>query len=689
MITEQLISPRSIVVVGGSNEIQKPGGKVLRNLIDGHFQGDLYVLNPKEDSVQGIQSFRDPADLPDSDLAIIAIAAKYTPDIVEFLAQNKKTRAFIVLSAGFSEESPEGKILEERMVASVNKVNGSLIGPNCVGVLTPQYHGVFTLPIPTLDPQGCDFISGSGATAVFIMEAGIPNGLKFNNVYSVGNSAQMGVEEILQHMDEHFDPEKDSKVKLLYLEKIDKPQLLLKHASSLIRKGCRIAAVKAGASEAGSRAASSHTGALASSDAAADALFKKAGIVRCYGREDLISVASVFIHPPFQGKNLAVITHAGGPAVMLTDKLSQGGLAVPPLSGEAAESLKEKLFPGSSVANPIDFLATGTAEQLGIIIDAVNEQFTEIDAMVVIFGTPGLFRIFDVYELLDEKMKTSKKPIFPVLPSVMTAREETEAFVKKGRVFFPDEVMLGTALGRIYNTPAPAPEKPELPPMDRKGIRKIIDHNGPGYLSPDAVSALLDAAGIPRAKEYTTDHLSEITGLAEKTGFPLVMKVVGPVHKSDVGGVSLNISDNGRLVSEMKRMLQIPDAKGVLIQPMLQGTELFAGIKKEGNFGHLVLFGLGGIFIEVLKDVRTTMAPLSHAEAAAELKQLKSYRIIQGVRGKEGLDEQGFIDILQRLSALVLIAPEIVEMDLNPLLAMPRQVIAVDARIRLEKTETH
>ena len=687
MITKQLIRPRSIVVVGGSNEIQKPGGKVLKNLIDGKFKGNLYVLNPKEDSVQGVKSYRDQNDLPETDLAIIAIAAKYTPDVVEFLAQNKNTRAFIVLSAGFSEESAEGKALEDKMVESINKVNGSLIGPNCVGILTPYYQGVFTLPVPTLTPKGCDFISGSGATAVFIMEAGIPNGLSFNNVYSVGNSAQMGVEEILQHMDENFDPEKDSKVKLLYLEKIDRPQLLLKHASSLIRKGCRIAAVKAGTSVAGSRAASSHTGALASSDAAVDALFKKAGIVRCYGREDLISVASVFMYHPFQGKNIAIITHAGGPAVMLTDKLSQRGLAVPALSGKDADELKEKLFPGSSVANPIDFLATGTAEQLGIIIDTVNDKFPEIDAMVVIFGTPGLFKIFDVYDLLDEKMKTSKKPIFPVLPSGMTAKEETQAFAKKGRVYFPDEVTLGEALGRIYNTPTPAPEKPELPPMDKEGIRKIIDKNGSGYISPEDVSVLLDAAGISRAKEISTDKLSEITTLAEKIGFPLVMKVIGPVHKSDVGGVTLNINDYERLVSEMKRMMKIKDAKGVLIQPMLQGTEMFAGIKKEGNFGHMILFGLGGIFIEVLKDVRTTLAPLSRDEVASEMKQLKSYKIIQGVRGKEGLDENSFIEIIQRLSELVLFAPEITELDLNPLLATPNQVIAVDARVLLDKTE--
>ncbi len=685
MITKQLTHPRSIVVVGGSNDIQKPGGKVLKNLLDGGFKGDLYVMNPKEDEVQGVKSYRNPEEMPEVDLAIIAIAAKYTPDTVEFLAQNKNTRAFIVLSAGFSEESHEGKLLEERLVKAVNAVNGSLIGPNCVGVLTPQYHGVFTEPIPKLDPHGCDFISGSGATACFIMEAGIPKGLTFNNVYSVGNSAQMGVEEVLQYMDETFDPEKDPHVKLLYLEKIDKPDLLLKHASSLIRKGCRIAAVKAGASEAGSRAASSHTGALAGSDAAADALFRKAGIVRCYGREDLIAVASVFMHPRLKGKNIAVITHAGGPAVMLTDKLSKGGLQVPALSGPDAEELKTKLFPGSAVGNPIDFLATGTAEQLGTIIDYVNDKFDEIDAMVVIFGTPGLFEVYDVYDLLHEKMKTSKKPIFPVLPSVLTAEKEVKAFVEKGRVYFPDEVMLGEALARVYHTPAPAPEKPDLPAVDTAKIREVMEKAEAGYLPPEKVTALLDAAGIARAKEFTTADKNEITRLAAETGFPLVMKVVGPLHKSDVGGVSLNIRSNEKLLAEMERMMQIEGAKGVLIQPMLSGTELFAGVKKEAKFGHLLLFGLGGIFIEVLKDVRTTLAPLGKEEVLAELKKLKSYKIIGGIRGQEGVNEDLFAEVLVRLSALVQAAPEIAEMDLNPLLGSRSQVVAVDARIRIEK----
>ncbi len=684
MITKQLTHPDSIVVVGGSNDIQKPGGAVLRNLIEGGFDGELYVLNPKEDKVQGIKSYRNPEKLPDVDLAIIAIAAKYTPDTIQFLTEKKNTRAFIILSAGFSEESPEGKILEDRVVGLVNKVNGSLIGPNCVGILTPQHHSIFIKPIPKLDPRGCDFISGSGATACFIMEAGIPRGLTFAHVYSVGNSAQMGVEEILKHMDENFDPEKDSKVKILYLETIHNPEMLLKHASSLIRKGCRIAAIKAGSSTAGSRAASSHTGALAGSDTAVDALFRKAGIVRCYGREELISVASVFMRPVPEGNRFAIITHAGGPAVMLTDALSNGGLEVPTISGPEADQLKAELFPGSSVANPIDFLATGTADQLGTIIDFVEHKFDDIDAMVVIFGTPGLSKIFDVYEVLNEKMKICKKPIYPVLPSLLTAAEEVKAFVDKGRIYFSDEVVLAAALTRFYTTPPPVAENNDLPSVDERAVRKILEASEPGYLHPEKVQQLLDAAGIPRAKEMVVTTPEEAVEAAKETGFPLAMKVVGPVHKSDVGGVVLNVKHEQTLLEEFERMSRIKDTTGILLQPMLSGTELFAGIKKEDKFGHLVLFGLGGIFIEVLKDVRAVLAPAGTDEVLREIKQLKSYKIIEGVRGTEGVNETLFTEIIARLSALVRVAPEITEMDLNPLLGTRNQVVAVDARIRIE-----
>ena len=685
MITEQLINPKNIVVVGGSNTLSKPGGKVLFNLKDGHFKGEILVVNPKEPEVQGLKAFADVKDLPNVDLAILAIAAKYCVETVELLVKQKNTKAFIILSAGFSEENHEGAIIEKQIVDIINSVNGSLIGPNCIGFLNSNYSGVFTTPIPKLDPMGCDFISGSGATAVFIMESGIPKGLTFSSVYSVGNSAQMGVEEVLKYLDESFDPKTSSKVKLLYVENIKKPQMLLKHASSLIRKGCRIAAIKSGSSDAGSRAASSHTGALASPDVAVDALFRKAGIVRCYSRDELTTVASIFMHKELKGKNIAIITHAGGPAVMLTDALSNGGLDVPHIEGQKAKELLQNLFPGSSVANPIDFLATGTAEQLGQIIDSCENDFSEIDAMIVIFGSPGLFDVYDVYNLLDQKMKTCKKPIFPVLPSIINAKKEIDDFLSKGRINFPDEGSLGNALSKIYYTSTPAPENIELPKIDKEKIRKIIDSAENGYLSPDGVQSLLDAAGIPRAGEAVVKSKEDALISAEKLGYPIVMKVVGPVHKSDVGGVVLNVKDANTVGNEFERMIKIKDTTAILIQPMLSGIELFAGAKKEEKFGHMVLCGLGGIFIEVLKDVNSGLAPLTKEESFKMIRSLKSYGIIKGARGQEGVNEEIFADIVVRLSALVSVAPEIFEMDLNPLLGKKDKVVAVDARIRIEK----
>lgn len=685
MITNQLISPRSIVVVGGSNDITKPGGKVLKNLIDGNFQGKIYVTNLKESEVQGIKSFQDPSNLPEVDLAIIAIAAKYIPETVDVLARKKSTRGFIILSAGFSEESKEGAILEKRIVETIEDVGGTLIGPNCIGVMTPDYHGVFTLPIPKLNMQGCDFISGSGATACFIMEAGIPKGLPFARVFSVGNSAQVGVEEILKYMDETFDIERSPKVKLLYIENIDKPDMLLKHARSLILKGCRIAAVKAGTSEAGSRAASSHTGALASSDAAVEALFKKAGIVRCFGREELISVASIFLQKELRGRNMAIITHAGGPAVMLTDELSNHGINIPPIEGKYAQELQEELYSGSSVSNPIDFLATGTAGQLGTIIDYTESKFDNIDGMAVIFGTPGLFSIYDVYEVLDQKMRTCKKPIFPILPSTFTAQDEIRSFIEKGHIYFSDEVVFGNALGKVINTPPPSLVENPGEVLDYAGIRQVIDQSGDGYLSPEEVQKLLDYSGIPRISEFVVLGEQEAVDMAARAGYPVVMKVIGPVHKSDVGGVRLNIQNETETRENFREIMKITDATGVLIQPMIKGIELFAGAKHEEKFGHLILCGLGGIFIEVLKDVSKGHSPLSTAEGLEMVRSLKSYKIIQGVRGNKGVDEEKFAEIIASLSALVEAAPEIKELDLNPLIGNEKRIMAVDARIRIEK----
>ncbi|WP_066631649.1 acetate--CoA ligase family protein [Labilibacter marinus] len=685
MINEQLINPQSIVVVGGSDDLQKPGGKILHNILE-CYRGEIFVSNPKQEMVQGVKSYHTISDLPiDIDLAVIAIAAKLCPAVVKSLAKEKNTKAFIIISAGFGEENEAGAQYEKEIVETIDEVGGCLIGPNCVGLINANHHSIFTEPIPMLDPNGADFISGSGATAVFILETGVALGLKFNSIFSVGNSAQTGVEEVLAYLDETYDPDKSSKIKLLYIESIKDPDKLLHHANSLVNKGCKIAAIKSGTSEAGMRAASSHTGAMASSNTAVNALFKKAGIIRCYGRLELATVAAVFMAKELKGDNMAVITHAGGPAVMLTDSLSQGGINIPTIEGTKAQVLQSKLFEGSSVANPIDFLATGTAEQLGDIIDACEKDFDHIDAMAVIFGSPGLFPVREVYDVLHEKMRTCKKPIYPILPSVVNADDDIKYFLSRGNINFPDEVMLGHALTKVHNAIQPAKESIQMKGVDIPAIRKMIAGFGDGYLKPNQVQELFAAANIPMVSELLIKTEKELTAPIESIDFPVVMKVVGPIHKSDVGGVSLNINGPIFLKSEFKRMSKIEGFEGVIIQPMLSGTELFIGAKYEPKFGHVILCGLGGIFVEVLKDVSAGLAPLSQEEALNMISELNGKKILEGIRGQEGVDIDTFASIIVRLSTMLRFAVEIKELDINPLLGAKDKIIAVDARVRIEK----
>ena len=683
MINSQLINPKSIVVIGASNNIEKPGGKILKNILDGKFRGDLFVVNSNETKVQNQKSYKSVSEIPNVELAIIAVASKYCVEIVEILVKQKNTKAFIILSAGFGEESVDGKKIETEIVNLINSVDGSLIGPNCIGVLNQNYSGVFTTPIPKVRKSGCDFISSSGATAVFIMEMGISRGLSFSSVYSVGNAAQIGVEDVLKFFDETFDTKTSSRTKILYIESIKNPQLFLKHARSLIQKGCRIAAIKAGASDEGSRAASSHTGAMANSDVAVDALFKKAGIVRCSSRDELVSVASIFMHKKLKSKNIAIITHAGGPAVMLTDALSKGGFKIPKIENKFSSELLKTLYQGSSVSNPIDFLATGTAQQLETIIDYCETKFTEIDAMIVIFGSPGLFNVSDVYNVLDKTIKSCKKTIFTVLPSVINAKNEIENYQSKNHINFPDEVSFANALAKVFANSSSLQVKRSNLNLDKNKIREIIQNSKSGYLDSDTNFKILELCGISKVKQIVVKTEFEAIEIAKNIGFPLVLKVEGLLHKSDSKGVVLNVNSISKVKSEFKRLMQIENSTGISIQPMLKGIELFVGVKRESNFGHLIMCGMGGIFVEVLQDIQVGLASISNLEAKNMIQNLKSFPILKGIRGQKGVNIQLFAEIIERISNLLEIAPEIEEMDINPLIASKNEIVAVDVRIKI------
>ncbi|MFK5891423.1 MAG: acetate--CoA ligase family protein [Flavobacteriaceae bacterium] len=686
MLHQSLINPKSIAVIGGSDNLESPGGSVLNNLLTHKFIGDIFVVNPKNKSIQGLSCVNNVTELPNVGLAIIAIAAKYTLETVKILANTKNTKAFIIFSAGFSEKDAEGAKIESEIVKVINAVGGTLLGPNNIGLINNNYAGVFTKPIPKLDKKGVDFISGSGATAVFIIEAAMQIGLPFSSIYTVGNSAQIGVEDVLKHMDETYDAAIDSKIKLLYIENIKTPKKLLKHAKSLIKKGCKIAAIKAGSTDAGSRAATSHTGAMANSDMAVDALFKKAGIIRCYGRNELIQVAGVLTYPALSGKNIAVVTHAGGPAVMLTDVLSKNGLNIPKIEGTEAKILLEKLYNGSSVSNPIDFLATGTAEQLDEILNACETQFENIDAVAVIFGSPGLSNVYEAYEVINNHIKKSIKPIYPILPSVVNVKNEIKTFIKKGHVAFNDEVLFGKALTKIHNTPTPVTPDFSKNKIKIKEIRKVIDNAHNGYLDSKSVKLILELSEITTNRELIVLTKLELLKATNRIEFPLVMKVVGPVHKTDVKGVILNVETMTDLFDNFLKLIQIKNAEGVLLQPMVKGVELFIGAKKEGDFGHLILCGFGGVFVEILKDFQSALAPFDETEALRMIQNLKAYPLLKGYRGQEGVDTEIFARFVSKVSQLVTIAPEISELDINPLIANNDKIVAVDARIKIEKT---
>lgn len=683
MIQQTLFNPSSIAVVGASENISKPGGKVVQNLLSGGYEGKLYGLNPGELNIPGLISVRKVGDLPPVDLAILAIPAEGCLEMIKSLAE-EGTRSFIIFSAGFGEAGEEGKKREEALVEIAELYNATIIGPNCIGLICEKYKGVFTSPVPEFFPDGLELISSSGATAVFFMEAAWSSGLRFSNVYSIGNASNTGAEELLEEMDRIYEPGVSPKVKLLYLEDIRKPFKFLKHASSLVRKGCKIAAIKAGYSEAGGRAASSHTGAVATSDSVIRALFKKAGIVYCSSREELISVACVWQNKELRGPNMAIITHAGGSAVMLTDTLSREGLQVPPIPESKSAELLEKLHPGSSVANPIDFLATGTAEQMGLIIDFC-EELDEIDGMIVVFGSPGLFKVGQVYDVLDQKMKTCRKPIYPVLPSVINAESEIRDFLLKGNVNFSFEVSLGKALAQTYHCPAPTFGETELATMDVGKIRDIMRTASPGYLKPAVATELLSAAGIDVVKEKECYTVAELERISERMQFPLAIKVMGIVHKTDVGGVRLHIQNGHQLKMEFERLMQIKGATGCLVQEMVSGLELFCGAVRKDDYGHLIACGMGGIFVEVLRDLKYNLAPLSESEARKMVQSLKVYPIIQGYRNRPGVNEDLFVSAIVRLASLVYVAPEIAEMDINPFMGNPQRVVAVDTRIRVEK----
>lgn len=675
MINSALLDPKSITIVGASNSLEKPGGGLVKNLLEGGYKGEIYPLNPKQTEVQGLKAYNSLEELPDTDMAVMAIPADIAVKTVDFLAKNKNTKAFIIISAGFSEIGEEGKNLEEKLKDLAKEFDLAIIGPNCIGVINLNYKAVFVSPPPPVVEDGVDFVSASGALAVFLFEVAAQHGLRFNNIYTVGNSLDIGVEDVLQYWDESYQEGKSSDTKMVYVEQIRKPDLFFKHIQSLRRKGCQVIVLKPGDSEAGARAALSHTGAMAGDSKAIGWLIEKAGAIRCYSREELVYLAAVLSQKKLKGKRIAIVTHAGGPAVMLTDALNNSGMEIPEIDEASQKAIMEVLYPGSSASNPIDMLATANHEQLRFVL-LHCDKLDYIDGIVVIYGKTGMEDLHVTYKTLSNTIKECSKPVYPVMPSVNTAAEEMRGYIDYGNVAFFDEVVFANALNKAANAPKVYGDELFIPSPDfNDNTKELI------ALEEKEVFERLKWAGIPTVNTQILHNEEELNALTD-INYPVVAKVLGILHKTEVNGVVLNIQNFEELKKEFHRLTSIECSTGILIQEMISGgTEIYMGGKMHPGIGYSIHVGVGGIFIELVKDIASMLAPVNLNEAKNMLSQLKAQKLFKGFRNMPPIDKDRFAHIIVAFSNMFKLYPDIAEIDLNPLIAAGDKIIAVDARI--------
>ena len=553
----RIIHPKSIAVVGASNSVNKPGGSVTRNIIENNFTGTLYLVNKSGENVRGMSTYTTVEALPgEIDLGIIVVPGAGVHQAMVELIQ-KKCKTIIVLTAGFGETDEKGRIEERRLVELAEQHGVTMIGPNCVGIITPHYCGKFAGIVPKMKKGSIDVISASGATVDYLMEQADVRGLKFDNVITLGNSAHYGVEDVIELLDETHSSE-HAPVKFIYIETVKKPQKLLKHARSLTKKGCVLVGIKSGVTDDGSRAAASHTGAMASSDTAVQALFDKAGIIRVKSKYELVEVGCA-LHGLKNKTNLqkiGIITDAGGPGVMCADELNKYGVSIPRLRETTQSKVAGCLPKYATVTNPIDCLPTQTGKQIADVVKVLDDEKEDIDAVVVLTGNSTLFDKWECYSAIAGCMDNCSIPLLPVLSAVTTSADLIDRFKKEGRTYFVEEVNLGSALGKLANRSALYEPESALKNYDKKKIAAILE-GCKGVLPARKCIELLDAVGVGQPKQCIATNVEELAARAKALAFPVVAKIIGPLHKSEVGGVIVGIANVDELVSAWQRLSQI------------------------------------------------------------------------------------------------------------------------------------
>jgi acetyl coenzyme A synthetase (ADP forming)-like protein len=690
--------PGTVAVVGASRHPGRIGSEILRNLRETGFTGALIPVHPVAERIDGLRAFPSVSAIPDPvDLAIIVVPASRVPAVVDDCVA-KGVKALVVISAGFSETGPEGQALEAVLVEKIRAAGIRMIGPNCMGIINTDRRFMLNATFsPVYPPEGrVAFSTQSGALGLAILDYVRRLNIGISSFASIGNKADVSGNDLIQFWAE--DPKTD--VILLYLESFGNP---VKFGQIARRVGRRkpIVAVKAGRSTAGARAASSHTGARATSDALVDTLLRQAGVIRTHTLEELFDVASLLANQPVpSGRRVAIVTNAGGPAILAADACEANGLVVPPLSPETAGALRAFLPATASVGNPVDMIASASAEQYRCAIDLILAD-PAIDSLLVIFIPPLVTAVEDVAAAIRQAVagqasrvtaKESAPSPKPVVATFMGAQGPLPLSPVPSYLF-PESAAVALARVTQYGEwlRKPVSDVPSFPDIDRDAARRLVSRalsQGGGWLAPLDAQALVDSFGIRTAPARLARTADEAVRAAAEIGFPVVVKAVGGtvVHKTELGAVRLNLQDEQGVraaVVDLEARLK-GRVEAVLVQQMVAGgVEMVVGALTDPSFGPLVMAGTGGIFVELLADTVFRLCPLTDGDAGEMIEEMKGHVLLRGYRGTPRADEAAFRSTLLRVSQLVVACPEIQEMDINPLMVLASGAVAADVRIHV------
>jgi acetyl coenzyme A synthetase (ADP forming)-like protein len=705
---EYILSPKSIAVVGASNRQGSLGLAVFKNLIEGAYQGILYPVNPKAKSVRGVKAYKTLMDIPDEvDMAVLIIPSENVEGVIEEAAE-KGIKGCIVITAGFKEIGGQGVELEKRIKAVAKDRGIRMLGPNCLGAANTNksvlMNASFGRAMPK--PGNIAFISQSGAMCVAVLDYAAGRNMGFSKFVSIGNKADINEIDLLRY----FREDGDTKVIIMYIEDITDGHAFMEIARDItLTVGKPILALKVGRSAEGARAAASHTGSMAGSDTAYDAIFMQGGIQRVEGVSELFNYAMAFSSQPLpRGSRIAIVTNSGGPGIMATDALIRPGITMAPLSEETKNRLREKLPATASVHNPVDIIGDADAKRYEAAIRYTLED-DHVDGAIVMLAPAAITEIVETAQVVPRIAKDIDKPILCSFMGLVDVSDGVRYLEQNGipNYVFPEEASRTMAAMITFSE--------SLKPHEgrRREVFRLLEDQEKAaaaiawrlsgrkeyFMTEKEAHELLRCYGFPLLKSRLVKDPAEIRSAVEEVGFPAVMKLDSPdiLHKSDAGGVRLGIQslDDAEkmfhaIVASARKYRPSAFIRGVLFQEMAhEGVEVILGSTRDPKFGPVCMFGLGGIFVEAMKDVTFRLAPMWETSAENMITSIKAYRVLQGIRGKPPADIKAAKLCILRLSAMVANHPEIAELDINPLILYPegQGCVVADARIVLSRPE--